>query len=191
VPFVPEALSVSADGVLYHPAPVGTWGRLAPALALELGAAMEPWGPYFLLRLPERPCGVIVLPRELTETVQKLTLHTGAVHAPDTCIHWLFTPSELRAETWLHGSPMFQEPTAWLVWLCCQLIRALGIPGSIQSPALPHVELPQAETLQLTVLLDCPPPETTQCTFTLTLPNGQPLATGMCPLARPRGSDGA
>lgn len=47
VPFVPDRLSYSADGVLYHWAPIGEAGRLVPHVATEIAKHIEPWGPYY------------------------------------------------------------------------------------------------------------------------------------------------
>lgn len=47
VPFWPDRLSYSPDGVLYHDAPVGGVGRLTPSVAVELARFIEPWGPFF------------------------------------------------------------------------------------------------------------------------------------------------
>jgi acyl-coenzyme A thioesterase PaaI-like protein len=50
--FSPEKLSHSAEGVLYHWAPVGERGRLVPHVAVEIARNIEPWGPYAAYRAP-------------------------------------------------------------------------------------------------------------------------------------------
>lgn len=50
--FAPEKLSYSADGVLYHWAPVGERGRLVPHVAVDIARNIEPWGPYAAYRVP-------------------------------------------------------------------------------------------------------------------------------------------
>ncbi|MEY3387123.1 MAG: hypothetical protein RIR53_1934 [Bacteroidota bacterium] len=50
--FAPDRLSYSSDGVLYHWAPVGERGRLAPHVAVEVARNIEPWGPYYAYREP-------------------------------------------------------------------------------------------------------------------------------------------
>lgn len=50
VAFAPDRLSYSADGVLYHWAPVGERGRLVPHVAVEIARNIEPWGPYHAYR---------------------------------------------------------------------------------------------------------------------------------------------
>ncbi len=61
LPFDPTALRVSAQGRLYHPAPVGDLGLLHSRLALQLGAQVEErQGAYYLClgsnRFLIRPC---------------------------------------------------------------------------------------------------------------------------------------
>lgn len=43
----PSALAYSPDGVLYHSAPVGGLGRLAPNVAVSVAENVVPWGPIF------------------------------------------------------------------------------------------------------------------------------------------------
>ncbi len=47
VPFNPMQLRFGANGVLYHAAPVGSYGRISPTLAVELARNIHPWGPWF------------------------------------------------------------------------------------------------------------------------------------------------
>lgn len=63
-PFYPERLAYSADGILYHWAPVGNKGRIVPHVAIELARSIEPWGPFFAFvddqtqqRIPLEPIG--------------------------------------------------------------------------------------------------------------------------------------
>lgn len=72
VHFEPEKLSYSADGVLYHVAPVGDVGRIVPHVAVEIAKNIEPWGPYFAYR-PEGSVHVIpLMPRALADDLQVL-----------------------------------------------------------------------------------------------------------------------
>lgn len=48
VTFDPESLAFS-DGVLYHRAPQGQWGRIGAAIAVSLADAIEPWGDWYQL----------------------------------------------------------------------------------------------------------------------------------------------
>lgn len=42
--FRPDRLGYSNEGVLYHKAPIGTWGRIVPQIAMEIARFIEPWG---------------------------------------------------------------------------------------------------------------------------------------------------
>lgn len=52
MPFYPDRLSYSDDGVLYYDAPVGGVGRIVPQVAMELSRWIEPWGPFYAMRDP-------------------------------------------------------------------------------------------------------------------------------------------
>ncbi|CAN5553827.1 hypothetical protein BH10BAC6_BH10BAC6_00630 [soil metagenome] len=47
VPFDAHKLAYSQEGVLYHGAPVGEWGRLVPNVATEIAKHVSPLGPYY------------------------------------------------------------------------------------------------------------------------------------------------
>lgn len=47
VPMFPDRLRYSEHGILYHWAPVGGVGRIAPAVAMEISRNIEQWGPYY------------------------------------------------------------------------------------------------------------------------------------------------
>lgn len=70
--FSPEKLSYSADGVLYHWAPVGERGRLVPHVAVEIARNIEPWGPYAAYRCPGSAILVPLTPLALSDTLQIL-----------------------------------------------------------------------------------------------------------------------
>ncbi|MFN5877010.1 MAG: DUF4505 family protein [Ignavibacteria bacterium] len=72
VHFEPEKLSYSADGVLYHVAPVGNVGRIVPHVAMEISKNIEPWGPFFAYRQPESMQIVPLMPLSLTDELQVL-----------------------------------------------------------------------------------------------------------------------
>ncbi len=72
VHFEPERLAHSEDGVLYHTAPLGEFGRIVPHVAVEIARRIEPWGPYYAYR-PEGAQHVIpLLPLGLQEELQFL-----------------------------------------------------------------------------------------------------------------------
>jgi len=45
--FQPSSLAYSADGILYHTAPVGGFGRLAPSVATSVAERISPWGDLY------------------------------------------------------------------------------------------------------------------------------------------------
>lgn len=72
VHFEPEKLSYSAEGVLYHAAPVGNLGRIVPHVAMEISKNIEPWGPYYAYRQPDGMQLVPLMPLMLTDEIQVL-----------------------------------------------------------------------------------------------------------------------
>lgn len=62
IPFYPDRLAYSSDGVLYYAAPVGGWGRLVPSVAMQVSTRIEPWGPFYAYRRPDTGWLVPVLP---------------------------------------------------------------------------------------------------------------------------------
>lgn len=69
VPFYPDRLAYSADGVLYHAAPVGGYGRVVPQAATEIAAHIEPWGPYYAYVVEGGWQRVPLLPLHLVSTI--------------------------------------------------------------------------------------------------------------------------
>lgn len=70
--FAPEKLAYSAEGVLYHWAPVGDRGRLAPQVAVEISRCIEPWGPYFAYCAPDSTHLVPLTPLAELDDIQLL-----------------------------------------------------------------------------------------------------------------------
>jgi acyl-coenzyme A thioesterase PaaI-like protein len=69
VAFMPDRLSCSPDGVLYHWAPVG---RLVPHVAVEIARNIEPWGPYYAYRQSDSSIMVPLTPLAQTDDLQIL-----------------------------------------------------------------------------------------------------------------------
>jgi hypothetical protein len=69
VNFNQHKLAVSDQGVLYHWAPVGEWGRVVPNVAIEVGKCVENWGPYLAYRSPLTGVVSPVLPLWLQDKV--------------------------------------------------------------------------------------------------------------------------
>lgn len=72
VPFYPDRLSYSDDGVLYYAAPVGQRGRIVPPVAVEIAAAVQPWGPFYAYRHPVRGNLIPFLPTTNAEHLHVL-----------------------------------------------------------------------------------------------------------------------
>ncbi len=72
VAFMPDRLSCSPDGVLYHWAPVGGRGRLVPHVAVEIARNIEPWGPYYAYRQSDSSIMVPLTPLAQTDDLQIL-----------------------------------------------------------------------------------------------------------------------
>ncbi len=60
--FNPNKLAVSDEGVLYHWAPVGEWGRVMPNVAVEIAKNVEPWGPFLAFVNPVTKVSSPILP---------------------------------------------------------------------------------------------------------------------------------
>jgi hypothetical protein len=184
VPFLPESLRFSDDGILYHPAPVGGWGRLAPALALELGNAIEPWGPYFLLSTPEHPEGSPLLPRTIPSDTRSFLVR-NALLGQLSCrsfLHWLYFPGMAQAQTWLtlSRSTSAEELSVLVDALVHALLQALAVPSDARW--LPRLlqsrsSIAAGTTLRLCLQLEPPPPDTVTATGSVETDEGNPLAT--------------
>ncbi len=72
MPFYPDRLSYSQEGVLYYDAPVGGIGRIVPQVAMELSKWIEPWGPFYAIREPVQGRVTPFLPREQRERYRVL-----------------------------------------------------------------------------------------------------------------------
>jgi acyl-coenzyme A thioesterase PaaI-like protein len=115
VAFVPELLRFSAEGILYHAAPVGEWGRLAPAALLELARWLEPWGPYYSLHLPELRFPVVIEPLEPAEEhvllrphPEKACIACGGANPQGMGLSFLYNPVAQSISTWVRGHPAWQ-----------------------------------------------------------------------------------
>lgn len=71
VPFDPNKLSYSQEGVLYHGAPVGESGRLVPSVATEVAKHITPLGPHYLYDDGAGRQGLVV-PTELPRGIRIL-----------------------------------------------------------------------------------------------------------------------
>ncbi len=69
VPFHPNKLSYSENGVLYHWAHVGERGRIIPQVAMAIAHHIEPWGPYYAFRDQHRRRLIPLTPIERAQDI--------------------------------------------------------------------------------------------------------------------------
>lgn len=116
VRFQPSALAYTANGVLYHAAPVGEYGRLAPNVAMSVAARISPWGPLFgyddegsRAMVPLRPLDDdryrIIRPR-----AENMCVGCGEANASSLRMSFVYDTEDDCIRTWLvpddrmHGS---------------------------------------------------------------------------------------
>ncbi|MCO6465198.1 MAG: DUF4505 family protein [Bradyrhizobiaceae bacterium] len=68
--FHPDRLAYSPDGVIYHAAQVGQYGRLVPQVAMEVARHIQPWGPYYAFHDSSRQRIVPLLPLAKRDVVR-------------------------------------------------------------------------------------------------------------------------
>lgn len=119
VPFRPETLRFSGDGVLYHEAPVGGLGRLDAALALELSALIVPWGPYFAYEPGAR--AVVIEPVEpdnrhriIRPRPDNTCFGCGEAHPFGPALSFLFDTTDNSVHTWFTPDVRMQGSTGWM-----------------------------------------------------------------------------
>ncbi|MBI3394387.1 MAG: DUF4505 family protein [Spirochaetia bacterium] len=133
--FLPESMRFSKSGVLYHPSPVGAWGRLSSSLMLELSKAVEAWGPWYSYRGADvthviepmedaaRSEFTLLRPKEDHHcfgcgTANRSGLKLSYLYHPEShCSRSWFTPGpeQSGAPGWMHGgliSLLFDETMA-------------------------------------------------------------------------------
>ena len=105
-PFAPAELRFSPDGILYHPAPVGKYGRLAPAAVMELAENISAFGEYYAITLN----GVtdVVEPLDPSEQLRVLRpregnmcVCCGAANPDGFRLSFLYDGCGKTARTWL------------------------------------------------------------------------------------------
>ncbi|MBU3741211.1 MAG: DUF4505 domain-containing protein [Candidatus Kapabacteria bacterium] len=116
VRFQPSALAYTADGVLYHVAPVGDYGRLAPSVAMSVAERITPWGPLFAYHdevsramVPLRPLDdaryEIIRPR-----AENMCVGCGGANPSSLRLSFVYDTADDCVRTWLvpdermHGS---------------------------------------------------------------------------------------
>lgn len=116
VPFDPQKLSYSADGVLYHGAPIGERGRLTPNVATDVAKYIIPAEPYYLYHDGRGRQGLVV-PRELPSNIRilvpradNLCVGCGAANPHGLALTFEYNEATGHVRTWIvpdirhHGS---------------------------------------------------------------------------------------
>lgn len=119
VPFKPETLRFSADGVLYHEAPIGDVGRIDAAPALELSEKISAWGPYFAFEQDGR--ATIIEPLEpdsrynvIRPRPNNLCFGCGAAHPFGPALSFLHDTTDKSVRTWFTPDVRMQGGTGWV-----------------------------------------------------------------------------
>lgn len=119
VPFRPETLRFSAEGVLYHEAPVGERGRVDAALALELGERISPWGPYFAIEQNGRATVIEPLqPNERYRVIRPRAANhcfaCGEAHPFGPALSFLHDTTDGSVLSWCTPDVRMQGSTEWV-----------------------------------------------------------------------------
>lgn len=77
MPFEPETLRFSDEGILYHKARVGNYGRIAMPALMHLSEYLQPFGDFFLFHNPSDSIAYVVEPLEMPENIKVLRPKIG------------------------------------------------------------------------------------------------------------------
>ncbi len=113
VPFLPETLRFSDEGILYHYAKTGGYGRISMPALMHISEYLEPFGDFFLFRNPNDSIAHIVEPLLLTQDISILRPKIGnecfgCGHENKNGLHlsFIFHKSEKRTESWFKAPEM-------------------------------------------------------------------------------------
>ena len=119
VPFEPWTMRYSTDGVLYHPAPLGEYGRISRRLAMTLSADIEKWGPFYCLRTGGREHVIQPLEpddrgRLLQPRMQNACYGCGMAHpgGPALTFYWDAASGDVRS--WMKADVRMQGKEGWM-----------------------------------------------------------------------------
>jgi hypothetical protein len=108
VDFQPSELRFSEEGVLYHPAPIGNFGKIASQLVMQLGEFIRPWGPYFAFKRAEDKCEHVIEPLLKAENFQLLKPRPenrcagcGGANPNGLCLSFLYDKSLKTVHSWM------------------------------------------------------------------------------------------
>lgn len=109
VEFNPRDLRFGTNGVLYHRAPVGQWGRMLAPLAIELARSIEPWGAWFRYRKPLERYAEVIPPLQMPEAKQLLRPREenqcagcGKANPYGLYLSFVFDSEQKIVESWLN-----------------------------------------------------------------------------------------
>lgn len=77
VEFSREKLRYSHDGILYHEAPIGGFGRILPQVAMEISKNIQPFGEYYSYHDSNDKFPWIIEPTQLPEYIKILRPRAG------------------------------------------------------------------------------------------------------------------
>ncbi len=119
VPFVPENLRFSRQGILYHPAPVGQWGRIAARIVQQWMEDLTEWGPWYALRWQHR--WVVIQPREADERFQfipprpqSVCAACGPQNPANLGMHFLWDRQLQAVRSWFTPDERLQGHPGWV-----------------------------------------------------------------------------
>lgn len=108
IEFSREKLRFSSEGILYHEAPIGVYGRLAPQLMMELSDSIKPFGNYYTYQAPTDKFPWVIEPLHLPDTIQLLRPRPGNYCAgcgqestSGLYLSFVYDRSAYTAESWL------------------------------------------------------------------------------------------
>ncbi len=119
VPFEPEQLRFSDEGILYHPAPVGQWGRIHSRILQQWISALIPWGPWYALRWQSRT--VILQPLHpdaryefIPPRSESVCAACGPQNPQPLGMHFLWDRQLQAVRTWFTPEAPLQGHRGWV-----------------------------------------------------------------------------
>ncbi|GAB1429882.1 hypothetical protein MASR2M18_07150 [Ignavibacteria bacterium] len=104
--FSPDRLRFSDDGILYHPARVGEYGRLSASVIMELSQYLAQFGPYYALKINNivnviEPLEPLPHLRVLHPREGNMCVGCGAENPAGLRLSFLYDENERVAQSWL------------------------------------------------------------------------------------------
>ncbi len=118
-PFRADELRFSPEGILYHRAPVGGFGRLDRDLAIGLGADLQRWGPYYALKSEGTLCVIAPLEdderyRLIRPRADNACVGCGGAHPDGLGLSFLWDGKDRNVYSWLHPDIRMQGKEGWM-----------------------------------------------------------------------------